>query len=97
MIFHEPAWCKTYPLLDKEISLIRVLAISGLVGIPLLVLNRNRRETSIRGNSVRLSNLQFLETYAILQNHCQRLGMTDVPELFLTGSSIEPYSNTFSS
>jgi Zn-dependent protease with chaperone function len=97
LIFHEPAWFKTYPLLDKEISLIRVLAITGLVGIPLLVLNRNRREASIRGNSVHLSNAQFPEIYAILQNHCQRLGMTEVPELFLTGASIEPFSNTFSS
>jgi len=97
LIFHEPGWFKSYPVLDKEISLIRALAITGLVGIPLLVLNRNRREASIRGNSVRLSKEQFPEIYAVLQNHCRRLGLTDVPKLFLTGSSIDPFSNTFSS
>jgi hypothetical protein len=77
--------------------LLRALAITALVGIPLLVLNPNRRESSIRGNSVHLSNKQFPEIYAILQSHCQRLGMTEVPELFLTGSSIQPFTQTFSS
>ncbi len=97
LIFHEPQWFKAHPLLDKEISLLRALAITALVGIPLLVLNRNRREASIRGNSVHLSNEQFPEVYAILQSHCERLGMVDVPELFLTGRSVEPFSKTFSS
>jgi hypothetical protein len=97
LIFHEPAWIKSHPLLDKQLTLFRALAITALIGIPLLVLNRNRREASIRGNSVRLSNEQFPEVYAILQSHCQRLGLTEVPELFLTGASIQPFSQTFSS
>jgi hypothetical protein len=97
LIFYEPAWVKAHPVLSKEIAVLRVLAITGLVGIPLLALNRNRREASIRGNSVRLSSTQFPEIYAILQDHCQRLGMTELPELFLTGASIQPFSDTFSS
>jgi hypothetical protein len=97
LIFYEPAWIKTHPLLNKELTFFRALAITALIGIPLLVLNRNRREASIRGNSVRLSNEQFPEIYAILQSHCQKLGMTELPELFLTGASIQPFSETFSS
>lgn len=97
LIFYEPAWVKAHPLISKEVALLRVLAVTALIGIPLLVLNRNRREASIRGNSVRLSEQQFPEIYAVLQNHCRRLGMTEVPELFLTGSSIQPFSQTFSS
>jgi hypothetical protein len=97
LIFYEPAWVKTHPILNKEVSLLRVVAITALIGIPLLVLNRNRRESSIRGNSVRLSSKQFPEVYAVLQDHCKRLGTTEVPELFLTGSSIAPFSQTFSS
>jgi len=96
-VFFEPPWLKTHPLIDKEVTLLRALAVTALIGIPLLVLNRNRREAAIRGNSVRLSENQFPEIYAILQKHCRRLGMTELPELFLTGSSIEPFSNTFSS
>jgi hypothetical protein len=97
LIFYEPAWVKAHPILSKETALLRALAITGLVGIPLLALNRNRREAAIRGNSVRLSSTQFPEIYAILQDHCQRLGMTELPELFLTGASIRPFSHTFSS
>lgn len=97
LIFHEPNWLKSHPILDKEFSFLRILAISALIGIPLLVLNRNRREASVRGNSLRLSDEQFPEVYAILRGHCQRLGMTDIPELFLTASTIQPFSRTFSS
>jgi hypothetical protein len=97
LIFYEPAWVQKDILLDKYASILRVIAITALVGIPLLVLNRNRRESAIRGNSVRLSEKQFPEIYAILQDHCRRLGMTDVPELFLTAGGIAPFSKTYSS
>ncbi|MGC1379975.1 MAG: M48 family metallopeptidase [Candidatus Baltobacteraceae bacterium] len=97
LIFYEPPWLKGHAILTKEVSLLRALAITAVIGIPLLVLNRNRREAAIRGNSVRLSEKQFPEIYAILQDHCRRLGMTKLPELFLTGSTIQPFSGTFSS
>jgi hypothetical protein len=97
LLFHEPSWIRSSGFLHKEITLIRALAITALVGVPLLVLTRNRREASIRGNSVRLSDRQFPEVYAVLKDHCRRLGMTKLPELFLTSGSIQPYSHTFSS
>ena len=97
LIFYQPAWLRTHPVLAKDIGFLRVLAVSALIGIPLLVLNRNRREAAIRGSSVRLSERQFPEIYAILKAHCARLGMEHPPELFLTGSTIQPFSQTFSS
>jgi hypothetical protein len=97
LIFYQPAWVKAHPVIGKDISFLRVLAISALIGIPLLVLNRNRREASIRGNSVRLSKHQFPEVYAVFRGHCERLGMTEIPELFITTSTIEPFSQAFSS
>ncbi|HVR45438.1 MAG TPA: M48 family metallopeptidase [Candidatus Binatia bacterium] len=97
LIFYEPSWLKNHPVLAKYIGFLRVLAITALIGIPLLVLERNRREASIRGNSVRLSDRQFPEVYAVLREHCRRLRMEKVPELFLTSGSIAPYSRTFSS
>lgn len=97
LIFYQPAWLKTHPVLGKDVSFLRVLAITALVGIPLLVLNRNRREASVRGNSVRVSESQFPEVYAVLRDHCRRLGTTEIPELFITGSTIAPFSQTFSS
>ncbi|MGA8533459.1 MAG: M48 family metallopeptidase [Candidatus Tumulicola sp.] len=97
LVFYEPPWIKSHLLLSKDVGFLRILALTALFGIPLLVLNRNRREASIRGNSVRLSERQFPEVYAVFTDHCRRLGMTEVPELFLTGSTIQPYSNSFSS
>lgn len=97
LIFYQPAWTKTHPILGKEIAFLRVLAITALAGIPLLVLNRNRRESSVRGDSVRVSDQQFPEVYAVLRSHCRRLNMTKIPELFITGGSIAPFSRTFSS
>jgi hypothetical protein len=97
LIVHDPGWLKPYPFLSKEVTLLRFLAITALVGIPLLVLRRNRREASVRGNSVRLSTEQFPEVYAILEDHCRRLGMADIPELFVSGGSIAPFSKTYSS
>jgi len=97
LVVHEPAGLKTHPILDKELSVIRFLAITALIGIPMLVLRRNRREAYVRGNSVRLSRTQFPEVYAILEDHCRRLGMAEIPELFLTASTIQPFSQTYSS
>jgi len=97
VFYQQPAWLKNHPVLSKEVGFLRVLAITALVGIPLLVLNRNRHQASVRGNSVRLSDTQFPEVYALLRDHCRRLGMEELPELYLTSSSIPPYSETFSS
>jgi hypothetical protein len=97
LTFYQPTWVIHHPLLDKYASLLRVVAVTALIGIPLLVLNRNRRESAIRGNSVRLSEKQFPEVYAILKDHCRRLEMSDVPELFLTAGGIAPFSVTYSS
>jgi hypothetical protein len=97
LTFYQPTWVIHHALLDKYISILRVVAITALIGIPLVVLNRNRRESAIRGNSVRLSEKQFPEVYAILKDHCRRLGMSEVPELFLTAGGIAPFSVTYSS
>jgi hypothetical protein len=97
LVFNTPTWIKTHPILGKEVSLLRFLAFTALVGIPLLVLRRNQREASIRGNSVRLSKDQFPAIYEVLRDHCRRLGMSDLPELFLIGSGIPPFSKTYSS
>ncbi|HEY2473714.1 MAG TPA: M48 family metallopeptidase [Candidatus Cybelea sp.] len=97
LIFYTPPWLKSHPVLNKDVGFLRVLAVTALIGIPLLVLNRNRREASVRGNSVRISEQQFPDVYAVLKEHCRKLGMTELPELFLTSGSIPPYSQTFSS
>ncbi|HME82865.1 MAG TPA: hypothetical protein VKF82_12445 [Candidatus Eremiobacteraceae bacterium] len=97
IVYNPPLpWLKDHPLLNKELGIARLLAITALIGIPMLTVNRNRREAYIRGNSVRLSRTQFPEIYAILEAHCSVLEMTQLPELFLTADTIKPYSQTYS-
>jgi hypothetical protein len=95
-VVHPPEWVKNHPLLGKEVTFLRVIAISALVGIPGAVLIRNRRRALVAGNSVRLSNTQFPEIYAILEDHCRRLGMSRIPELYITVGTIKPFSEAFS-
>ena len=61
------------------------------------MLLRNRRRAFIRGNSVRLSRTQFPEVYAILESHCKQLGMTRLPELYISDDTIPQYSEAYSS
>lgn len=97
LILRPPAWDLSHPLIGKEVTLLRVLTFSALVGIPGAVLIRNRRRALVIGNSVRLSNTQFPEIYALLVEQCRRIGITEVPELYLTSSTIQTLSAAFSS
>ena len=36
-IFYQPDWVKAHPVIGKDISFLRVLAISALIGIPLVL------------------------------------------------------------
>lgn len=97
LIVHPPAWDRTHPLIGKEVTLLRVLAVAALIGIPGAVLVRNRRRALVIGNSVCLSNTQFPEIYALLMDQCRRVGMNEVPELYLSGGTIQTFSAAFSS
>ena len=46
LTLYQPTWVIHHILLDKYISILRVVAITALIGIPLVVLNRNRRESA---------------------------------------------------
>lgn len=97
LITHPPAWDRSHPIIGKEIGLLRLLAITATIGIPGAVIIRNRRRALVIGNSVRLSNTQFPEIYAVLEDLCRRIGMHQIPELYLTDSTVEALSAAFSS
>lgn len=65
--------------------------IAALAGMPLLALLRNRRDVYVHGQSIRFSRNQFAPVYEILQRHCQRLGMTEVPGLYITSCCTRIY------
>ena len=96
IILFAPDWLKSHALLSKEATAVRAALIAALAGLPLLALLRNRRDVYIHGQSIRLSRNQFAPIYEILEKQCQRLGMTEVPGLYITDKGIPPYSKAFS-
>jgi hypothetical protein len=96
IILFAPEWLKSHALLSKEATAVRAALIAALAGLPLLALLRHRRDVYIHGQSIRLSRNQFAPIYEILEKQCQRLGMTEVPGLYITDKGIPPYSKAFS-
>ena len=97
IIVFAPDWLKSHAMLSKEVKLVRAALVAALVGMPFLTLLRRRRNAYIHGQSIRLSRNQFAPIYEILEKQCQRLGMTEVPALYITDKGIPPYSKAFSS
>ena len=92
-----PGWLSRYPRLEEYVEEARAVAVVAVLSVPALVLLRNARHAGVRGNSVRLSPAQMPEIYEVLQSHCRRLGMTSVPELYLSDEAISDSSQAYSS
>src|SRR5262249_40400108 len=91
-----PDWLKSHPYLRKPVEHIRTLAIIAIFALPLAVLVRNERRGEIRGNSIRLSTDQFGAIYDLIESQCRKLGVTVVPEVYLTNSGIREPAKAFS-
>lgn len=96
IILFAPEWLKSHALLSKEAIAVRAALIAALAGMPLLALLRNRRDVYVHGQSIRCSPNQFGPLYEILEKQCRRLGMMDVPGLYITDKGVPPYSKAFS-
>jgi Zn-dependent protease with chaperone function len=96
VIVFAPDWVTSHALLSKQATFVRAALVAALAGMPLLVLLRHRRDAYVHGQSIRLSRNQFAPIYEILERQCQRLGVTEVPGLYITDKGIPPYSKAFS-
>ena len=92
LVAYGSQWMESYPFLAKRIEQLRVVAIAAIVALPGVVILRNARRGNIRGNSVRVSRDQFPEIYGILERQCQKLGVTKLPELYLSDASDESHA-----
>lgn len=99
-------WVGTHPLLAKfledhpvvtdfvgQIGTVIVLAIVAPLAIPVI---RNLRWAFIRGNSIRLSPDQVPQIHSILEEHCRKLGLSYVPDLYLSEDAISGPAQAFS-
>jgi len=89
-------WLDAHPFIHKHMKEIRVLAVAAVFILPTVVFIRRTRMASILGNSVRLSRQQLPEIHGILEDHCRRLGIDRVPDLYVTDKAVPAPSLAFS-
>ena len=95
LIQYQSDWLEAHERIAKRVAELRVLAFAMLLAPPALVLLRNRRRAAINANGVRLSSTQIAELHGTLERFCERLGMGDVPALYVSDSGIDGASAAY--
>lgn len=88
IIFQGSDWLHAHRRLEQYRGKIRALAIAAVVGIPATIFLRNTRHALVRGKSIEISPQQLPEIYALLQRHCDKLGISPLPELYYSDMSM---------
>lgn len=89
-------WLADHPLAEKGVKYVTGLAAALAFAPPAIVLIRNARLGLVRGNAVRLSRIQIPQIYGILEEHCRRLELDQVPALYLSDEAIDEPAKAFS-
>jgi len=77
----------------ERIAAVIILALIAPLAIPVI---HSIHSAFIRGNSIRLSREQIPQIYGALEEHCEKLGMSYVPELYLSEDAISGPAQAFS-
>jgi hypothetical protein len=86
-----------HPYLSKHVDALRAVAIAGVAALPASALGRRVKRYAERGNGIRLSPTQLSACHEMLVSACRRLGVRDVPALYLVPhSDLEAMSAAFS-
>ena len=85
-------WLQQFPLLARRMGQIRLAAVAAVLAPPAIAIGRNVRWGRLRGDSLRLSREQIPEIYEIFEAQCRALGMSWVPELYLSNRISESQS-----
>jgi len=83
-------WLASHPRVAKYADEIKGAAIAALVAPFVLTFSRNREHAAVRANSVRLSHAQLPEIYDDFERMSTTLGMSRVPELYVSESAGDP-------
>jgi hypothetical protein len=79
-----PDWLEAHPRVHSAVQRVRTAAAVAVLILPVLAFLRRGRLALIRENSVRLGRDQVPEIFSILEAHCRALGLTRVPELYVS-------------
>jgi hypothetical protein len=89
-------WLARHPRVAKHVDEIRAAAIAALLAPFVLTFTRNRGLAAVRANSVRLSRTQIPEIYDDFERMCTTLGLSRVPELYVSESAVNPPAESHS-
>jgi hypothetical protein len=95
IIFKGSDWLRAHPRLAEYRGRIRVFAIAAVFGVPAIVFLRNTRHALVRGKSIALSPQQLPQIHAILRQHCERLGIDPLPELYFSQGHDDQFAMKF--
>jgi hypothetical protein len=85
-----PDWLKAHPRVHAAAQRVQTAAVLAVLLLPAVAFLRRGRRALLHENSVRLGRDQVPEIFSILESHCRVLGLTRVPELYVsTGATSE--------
>ena len=94
LLTYGAVWLEKYPRLAERADELKMLAVAAVLAPPAITVIRNARRGLVRGRDVRLSRDQIPEIYQLLELQCGKLGMPQLPELYISHSADQ--SNAFS-
>jgi hypothetical protein len=84
-------------LVKCHIDALRTIAIAGILALPATVIGRHMRTYADRGNGILLSSTQLPLCQELLAKACRRLGITELPDLYVVPhSDLETMSGAYS-
>jgi hypothetical protein len=96
IVWFGSAWLSGRPFLAKHVDVLRTIGLAGVFALPATALGRHRHLYFTRGNAIRLSRTQMALCHHLLVDACHKLGVEEVPELYLSrASDIETTSASF--
>ena len=96
LLIYGPEWTENYPMLYNNRNKIRALTIAVLTGPIFVTFLRYTRHSFVRGNSVELSKEQIPLIFNVLKRHVDKLGLLQMPGLYLSDRAISEPSGSFS-
>jgi hypothetical protein len=77
------AWLSTHPYFSRHADAMRAIAVAVLLALPAAAWGRHVKRYAERGNGIQLSPTQLPLCHELLLDACRRLGVDEVPELYL--------------
>ena len=82
-------WIEAYPRVAKHAEELAAAASALILAPFILTFSRNQRYAAVRANSLRVSRTQIPELYEDFERMCATLGMTDIPELYVSETALD--------